>query len=323
LEELDRLDLAKLLEHATYEIDIEIQPWGSENVTLVLRAPDPFDEALAGLSEQDKKRIVEAIKKADDDAASRLYSDDYGTARDRDRVLSPAERLLAEVVAEMNMMLRVAMGKRIPDVDDHYRARHKRLNGVLTSAGIPYENQFASLWDWYHSDKWESGQGSWSARCRFVRGLLKPTVEALCATKVEPVPAREPTGWERVDRAVRKAREDLGQARHEEDFQAVGLLCREAIISLAQGVFDPTVHESLDGKKPSDTDAKRMLEAYLSKDYSGSSNEELRRHAKASFDLALALQHRRTANFRSAALCLEATSSVVNVIAIIAGRRDP
>jgi hypothetical protein len=37
----------------------------------------------------------------------------------------------------------------------------------------------------------------------------------------------------------------------------------------------------------------------------------------------LHLQHKRTASFRDAALCSEATTSVVNLIAIIAGRRDP
>ena len=55
----------------------------------------------------------------------------------------------------------------------------------------------------------------------------------------------------------------------------------------------------------------------------GGSNEVVRRHARASVDLAVELQHRRTATFREAALCAEATTSVINVIAIISTRRDP
>jgi hypothetical protein len=39
--------------------------------------------------------------------------------------------------------------------------------------------------------------------------------------------------------------------------------------------------------------------------------------------LAVNLQHRRTATFRDAALCAEATRSVINVIALISGQRDP
>jgi hypothetical protein len=69
--------------------------------------------------------------------------------------------------------------------------------------------------------------------------------------------------------------------------------------------------------------AKRMLEAYIAASLAGSSNEHLRKHARAALDLALHLQHKRTASFRDAALCSEATTSVVNLIAIIAGRRDP
>ena len=38
---------------------------------------------------------------------------------------------------------------------------------------------------------------------------------------------------------------------------------------------------------------------------------------------AAALQHRRTAMFKDAALCVEATTAVVNVIAIVAGRCNP
>jgi uncharacterized protein (DUF1778 family) len=44
-------------------------------------------------------------------------------------------------------------------------------------------------------------------------------------------------------------------------------------------------------------------------------------HAKEALRLALALQHRRTADFRMAALCAEATNSVVNILAVLVGRR--
>jgi len=50
--------------------------------------------------------------------------------------------------------------------------------------------------------------------------------------------------------------------------------------------------------------------------------EAIRKHAKVSLTLANDLTHRRTAEFRDAAMCAEATNSVVNIIAIISGRRD-
>ncbi len=95
------------------------------------------------------------------------------------------------------------------------------------------------------------------------------------------------------------------------------------MISLAQTVYRPERHQTADGTSPSEKDAKRMLDAYLSIEMSGQSNEIARRHAKAALDLANELQHRRTASFREAALCAEATTSVINIIAIFSGQRDP
>jgi hypothetical protein len=95
-----------------------------------------------------------------------------------------------------------------------------------------------------------------------------------------------------------------------------GLFARETLISLAQALFLPDQHPTLDGVKASDTDAKRMLEAYIMASLRGGSNEHLRKHARAALDLALHLQHKRTASFRDAALCSEATTSVVNLVAI-------
>jgi hypothetical protein len=130
-------------------------------------------------------------------------------------------------------------------------------------------------------------------------------------------------GWRRVDRSIEAARDALASATSEEGFQVVGLLCREALISLAQVVYDPEIHTIEDGVVPSPTDAKRMLSAYIGAALPGQPNEVARRHAKAALDLAIELQHRRTAAFRDAALCLEATRGVVNSVEILSGRREP
>lgn len=131
----------------------------------------------------------------------------------------------------------------------------------------------------------------------------------------------EPTGWQKVDRQLQEMRTRLDSAENEEQYQAVGLLCREILISVAQETFKVETHPTLDGIKPSDTDAKRMLEAVFEAELNGSSNKEARVHAKAAVGLALALQHKRTADFRTAALCAEGTFSVVNMLAVLSARR--
>lgn len=64
------------------------------------------------------------------------------------------------------------------------------------------------------------------------------------------------------------------------------------------------------------------LDAYIVVELEGGANEGARHHAKSALALANDLQHHRTATFRQAAICTEATTSVVNSVAILSGRRD-
>lgn len=132
----------------------------------------------------------------------------------------------------------------------------------------------------------------------------------------------EPTGWEKIDRQLQETRLRLDEAQSEEQFQAVGLICRETLISVAQEVYNAKSHSSLDGIVPSQTDAARMLDAYFASELSGAPNADIRSCVKAVLKLSVALQHKRTADFRMAALCAEATVAVINVVSIVSGRRD-
>ena len=132
----------------------------------------------------------------------------------------------------------------------------------------------------------------------------------------------QPTGWPKVDRQLGELQLKFREAANEEQFQAVGHLCRETLISVAQVVYQRERHPSLDGIEPSKTDAKRMLEAFVSVELAGSENAAVRKVAKAAFDLSNDLQHKRTATFREAALSTEATFTSVRIIALISGRRE-
>lgn len=62
--------------------------------------------------------------------------------------------------------------------------------------------------------------------------------------------------------------------------------------------YNPKRHPIIDGVKPSETDAARMLEALFEAELKGGANKEARDHAKAALKLANALVHKRTANFK-------------------------
>ena len=235
-----------------------------------------------------------------------------------------SEGLASELKAQKNLMVAVATGgPRLDDVNVEYIGRRNRIRDGLARLGIPDANPYSDLWAWY--GKWSSGDlPSYQSRRQYLSQLLDPLIEAAeRGVELGESIFEEPTGWAKVDRQLDGAREQLARAQSEEDFQAVGLRCREVLISLSQEAFDPTLHSAKDGIAPSGTDAKRMLDAYLLTELPGNKNEEARKHTRAALEFAVSLQHRRTATFRDAALCAEATASIVNLIAILSGRRDP
>lgn len=209
-------------------------------------------------------------------------------------------------------------GPRIEEVDGRYKQLYSLVTAEFWGRSMENPIPFPSLWDWY--SRWSSGEyPTYQSRRDYISSLFNPTLQFLRTGQLDqPVP----TGWQRVDRCVSELRMRLLAANNEEQYQTIGLLAREALISTAQMVYDPNRHQSVDNVTPSQTDAKRMLEAFISFELAGGANEEARRHSKSTLDFAVALQHRRTATFRDAALCAEATSSVVSIIAILAGRRD-
>lgn len=323
LRDIERSDLAALIRFSTFRVTEE-PVWDDVNVSVIeLASPALFDEALRGISDWEQKRILEAIIKSADASILGDRTPDRLAFKVADDLPVPArDALIAEVFIHANEMIAVAADKKVPirDVNDYYRARHKRIAAQLTELGLEDPNPHTDLWHFYK--KWSADLPSWKERRRYVRDLYEPLIQRLTDAKTPPVAVREPTGWERVDRTLAKAHDRLRSAKHEEDFQTVGLLCREILISLGQAVFEPAVHSTEDGVMPSSTDGGRMIEAFLRTAASGGSNENVRKHARAALSLAAELQHKRTADFRGAALCLEATSSITSIVAILSGRRD-
>lgn len=325
LESLQRFDLAVLLRHCEAVVErrkstVSIDGLYFDNVVtenVVVRAGPPIDEALRHLPPQDRRRLAEAVASG---VPGSPATDDILIERLAKATEPGAAAVLAELVIQRSTMISVATGgDRIQDVDDYYRAREARIRQNLPD-DVEYRNPHKDLWDWYHH--WSANLPQYKDRRQYVRTLFGPAIDAIASRSTLLPVERESTGWERVDRALAKARAQLERASAEEDFQAVGLICREVLISLAQAVYDPTIHSTLDGVTASPTDANRMLEAYFVQAFPGGSNKELRAHAKASLALALNLQHRRTATRKLASLCCEATASTTAVVSIIARSSD-
>ncbi|MCU1338453.1 MAG: hypothetical protein JWO19_4034 [Bryobacterales bacterium] len=234
------------------------------------------------------------------------------------------DELKGQIAAQKALMIAVATaGPRIASVNAAYIERRAAIAAALAERQLSDPNPFDDLWAWY--GRWqEPDLQHYQQRRLFIGALYKPVLDQIDARGRGASVERtvEPTGWDRVDRALETAVKRFDAAQNAEDFQGVGLLCREVIISLGQAVYDPLIHKPSDGVKPSITDANRMLDGFISHELKGASNEVLRKYAKASLGLAVELQHRRSAQYRDAAFCIEATVSLVNLIVIVSGRRD-
>jgi hypothetical protein len=237
---------------------------------------------------------------------------------------APEKELISDIERLKGMLIAVSTGgPPINDVNESYCELYANVDTELRKRGLNNNIPYQDLWEWH--GRWRNGDlPSYQSRREFILEIISPLISQIRQrASGKPIMQLELTGWQKVDRTIGEIRRRFAEAEVEEHFQAVGLLCREVLISLAQAVYDPVQHPPLDDILPSETDAKRKLDAYISASLAGSSHEAARRHARAAYDLAVDLQHRRTAVFRETALCVEATCSLINVIAIVSGRRDP
>lgn len=238
--------------------------------------------------------------------------------------ITTKEGILQQIETIKNMLISVATGgSRIQSREEEYKTGYNSLNGFLAKLGIENPNKFKNLWDWY--DRWSQPDlPSYALRRIFIAKLYQPVIDLLENSSGDAVSINyEPTGWERVDRTVYEMKRRLTIAETEEQFQAIGMLGRDTLISIAQQVYDKTRHKANDGLEPSITDAKRMLDIYLACEVVGRSNECLRKFAKSAVDMANELTHDRTATRRDASLCLASITAVSSLIKLIDVSKEP
>lgn len=214
-------------------------------------------------------------------------------------------------------------GPKIQSVNEEYKNIYNEINNILDSLKISNPNNFKDLWDWY--ERWSFGDlPTYQSRRQFISKLYRDVIE-LIEKSNDTVSIDQPyelTGWERVDRGISEIRKRIREAEIEEQFQSIGLLSRETIISLSQEVYDSQIHNPTDGVIPSSTDAKRMLDAYLNYELRGPSKETYRKYAKSALALANDLTHRRSASIHEASMCIIAVISLVNIVKVITNKSN-
>lgn len=232
--------------------------------------------------------------------------------------IASKQDVLDKIEKIKNIMISVSTGgPQIKQINPEYIESYNTLAQWLDKLGVTNPNAHKDLWGWY--GRWSQPDlSTYASRRTFISDLYQPLIDTIeKSADIEIGGEYIPTGWERVDRSVYEMKSRLSTAITEEQFQAIGMLGRETIITIAQEVFDKKVHIVEDGIDPSNTDAKRMLDAFLGHELSGGSNEKTRKFAKSAVDLANQLTHDRMATRRDASMCLISVTAVASIIKLI------
>ncbi len=140
------------------------------------------------------------------------------------------DKLVQLLERQRNLMISVAAGgPPINTVNAEYSAAYDAVDAGLRERGMTNPNPYSDLWQWY--GRWRTGDlPSYQSRRLFVGDMINQVVRQIRnrATGRGPSAEDEPTGWPRVDRVIGQMRDRLASATTEEQFQTVGLLCREA-----------------------------------------------------------------------------------------------
>lgn len=169
------------------------------------------------------------------------------------------------------------------------------------------QQQFVIIKDLYELSQFETNSQVQQLKKRLIERFSRFSLSPLYLEKYQP------TGWERVDRALEEMKLRLDTADNEEKYQAIGMIGRETLITIAQQVFNSKKHPTLDGVEASKTDAKRMLEAYLKIELAENSEKAIK-FAKSAVDLGNQLTHDRGATKRDASMCLISVTAVASLI---------
>jgi hypothetical protein len=224
---------------------------------------------------------------------------------------SLVERLRLLVDQEVNLMTAVATGgPRIQFVNDEYIEQRAQIRELLEKLGLEDPNPYPDLWVWY--GKWSRDLPGYQSRRAHLRMLYAPLYAAMQDLLRERVgselPGSEVTGWAAVDGQVAQLRRRLAAGRTSEDGQAIGLLCRDIMVTLADACHNPAVHGDVGAS------AVERLNAVADYLAPGEENQRLRKLLKATLDYANVVQHHRQGTLVEAGLVAEATVAAVNLM---------
>lgn len=118
-----------------------------------------------------------------------------------------------------DIMISVATGTRIQDKENDYKPLQAEVVNDCRKLSLPYNNSYASLWDWYQ--KYKADLHTYKERRIYINQLFASTISYF-EEEQQPQDMEifvDLDDWEKVKRAVETIKNDSRIARYEEDFQ--------------------------------------------------------------------------------------------------------
>lgn len=229
--------------------------------------------------------------------------------------------LIKEIYFLRDTLILVSTGKqKIQDIKDEYSKIYSEVEDKLRSESLPNPNQFKNLWNWYEYYK-NNNLPTYESRRQYVFSMYSNLIDSInnISSSLGNDLVVNIDDWDRLKRTVVEIKKRFLDSKSEEQFQAIGQLCRDALISLAQMVYIREFEET-NSTNISKTDAKGMLDYYISKELSGGKLESLRKLVYATNSFANCVTHDRNANQKDTHLCISSTISLINIVGILEGK---
>jgi effector-binding domain-containing protein len=191
---------------------------------------------IESVEKQIKNAFGTVTRNIDDSSFTRvIISPKSDTKIDWSKAGLSKQDLIEKINYLKNTMISVSTGgAKIQSVEEQYSQIYNEIKKVLKKLDIVNPNNYDSLWNWY--GKWSNDFSTYQERRNYINGLYSSLFNILSDeddTKIVTIKI-DLTGWEKIDHSIIEINNREKQAKSEDQYQAVGMLCRELITHLTQ-----------------------------------------------------------------------------------------
>lgn len=212
-------------------------------------------------------------------------------------------------------------GSQILD-DDEMRLAVRAMQRTSARAGHEFTLPFRDHTGWRRWWNQNEAYGSWQARRDLLSRLFDEPYAALMAAQdraldavlAEAVSPRDRLGWPEVDTEVGELRRRFRSASTPQDYRAVGNDCVHLTEVLSRKVYDHAIQGDEGSDEPPVQQTKTRLTRYIEARLPGRENQELRKFARASIELAQAVKHSGTPTRTEAGILADAVIMLANML---------